>query len=109
MVQNDIEVEEDGKAAQEASDGTEFVPSRHGTYEERLRNVHFARWTNVAVSGSEAASAIASYLAHDHVLLRLFDAELFLKDIAHDYGDFCSSLLVNALLGWSLVSYLIHT
>ena len=77
---------------------------RVGEFESRLRKVHFARWTQVPVSGSEAASAITYYLDHDHVILRLFDTELFLADLSSGEENFCSSLLVDALLGWSLVS-----
>lgn len=99
-----MEPELDGAARKEGLEGHNSELARELQYEERLRHVHFARWTNVAISGSEAASAIAKYLAHEHVLLQLFDTELFLKDVAHDYGDLCSSLLINALLSWSLPS-----
>lgn len=91
---------------EELPDAESPGPSGYATYEARIRQVHFAKWTDNPVSGSEAASAIANYLAHDHVLLHLFDAELFLKDLTNSDGDdeWCSSLLMNALLAWSLVS-----
>lgn len=85
------------------SDGTDLGPSGHGAYEARLRQVHFARWTDNPISGSEAAIALANYLAHDHMVLNFFDHELFLRDLSDGDGDYCSSLLVNALLGWALL------
>ncbi|KAH8168468.1 C6 transcription factor [Sarocladium implicatum] len=89
---------------QEMQSNTVTESMSPGDYESRLRQVHFARWTTVPVSGAEAASAITNYLSNDHVLLRLFDAEIFLKDLVSGEEEFCSSLLVNSLLGWSLPS-----
>jgi hypothetical protein len=100
----EMEPEQDIASDTELPDASDLISAGYGTYEDRLKHIHFARWTKVAVTGTEAVAAIANYLTHDHVLLQLFDVELFLKDVAHDYGEFCSSLLLNALLGWSLVS-----
>lgn len=72
-------------------------------YDSRLARVHFADWTSVDVSGYEAALAVSNYLEVDHALLSFFDADLFLTDLVQGEGDFCSSLLVNALLGWAML------
>lgn len=69
----------------------------------RLSRVHFADWTSVAVSGYEAAMAFSNFLEVDYALLSLFDADLFLTDLVQGEGEFCSALLVNALLGWAML------
>ena len=72
--------------------------------DERLHQLVISRWTKVAVTDEFAAEVISLYLETDHPLLGLFDADLFLDNLVSGELNFCSPLLVNALLCWSCVS-----
>lgn len=50
-----------------------------------------------------AALAISFYLTTDHPILGLFDADLFLGDLVARKLDFCTPLLLNALLAFACV------
>lgn len=69
----------------------------------RLGLVDFQSWTTVPVDYVEAATAISRYLEVDHEILGLFDPEPFIQDLMSHGHEFCSSLLVNALLSWTSV------
>ncbi|KJZ68893.1 hypothetical protein HIM_11715 [Hirsutella minnesotensis 3608] len=69
----------------------------------RLRSVHIARWSNVGIDNLLAVRCISLYLVTDHPLLGHFDPELFISDLVSGRREFCSSLLVNALLYWACV------
>lgn len=77
---------------------------RAGQPDSRFSKVQFAQWTDVPVSGLEAALALTRYFEVDHPLLNLFDPELFIQSLNQGDQAHCSGLLVDALLGWSLVS-----
>lgn len=73
-------------------------------HDPRLERVNFSNWTDIPVNHSEAAQAVSDYLRLDHPVMGLFDVDPFLDDLASNRTSFCSPLLVNALLGWRLVS-----
>jgi hypothetical protein len=70
----------------------------------RLNHIHIRRWTDVAVTDDLAARAISLYLVNNTSWLTFFDLDLFLEDLAHGETQFCSRLLVNAVLSWACVS-----
>lgn len=71
----------------------------------RLYELDIGAWTKVDISSDLAARCISLYLETDHPLLGHFDPDLFLSRLAgDDEGDYCSPLLVNALLFWACVS-----
>lgn len=57
----------------------------------------------MTIDNGEAAKAVSKYLELDHVVLGLFDADLFLDDLCNKRTRFCSKFMVNALLSWALV------
>ncbi len=75
--------------------------------DERLDQLVISTWTKVPVTNEFAARAVSLYLETDHPLLGLFDADLFLEDLVNGQINFCSPLLVNALLCWACVSFLV--
>jgi hypothetical protein len=80
------------------------VPAR-GYCDARLYQVDFRDWTAVPLNDSMAAGAISFYLETEHTTHGLFDADLFIHDLASGERSFCSPLLVNAVLAWSCQSY----
>ncbi len=74
--------------------------------DERLGKIVISTWTKVPITNEFAARVISLYLETDHPLLGLFDADLFLDDLVSGQINFCSPLLVNALLCWACVSVL---
>lgn len=60
-------------------------------------------WTQVTISDQLAARVLSHYLVTDHPILALFDADLFLQDLVARQTDFCSPLLVNAVLCFACV------
>lgn len=81
----------------------------HTLVDDRLKAVDFQNWTRVPITNELAATLISLYLELDHPWCSLFDADLFLKDCVEGKTHFCSSLLINALLGWACVSRHIST
>lgn len=71
--------------------------------DDRLHQLDIGFWTKVEISNELAAQAISLYLETDHPLLGHFDPDLFLTDLICKKYQFCSSVLVNALLYWASV------
>jgi hypothetical protein len=69
----------------------------------RLENLDIRLWTTVPTTNTTAARCISLYLETDHPLLGHFDPELFVSDLVSGRKEYCSSLLVNALLYWACV------
>lgn len=63
----------------------------------------FREWTDIPIKDGLAAGAVSYYLETDHPIHGLFDADLFMRDLACGQKNFCSPMLVNAVLGWSCV------
>ncbi|KAL7915456.1 N-terminal fungal transcription regulatory domain-containing protein [Trichoderma velutinum] len=73
--------------------------------DSRLFQLNISHWTNVPISNEVAARAISLYLETDHPLLGYFDPNLFVSDLVNLKCDFCSPMLVNALLYWACQMY----
>ncbi|KAL7944147.1 N-terminal fungal transcription regulatory domain-containing protein [Trichoderma barbatum] len=69
--------------------------------DSRLTQLNISDWTNVSISKEYAARAISLYLETDHPLLGFFEPNLFVSNLTTGKTDYCSSLLVNALLYWA--------
>ncbi|KAK2590778.1 hypothetical protein QQS21_011532 [Conoideocrella luteorostrata] len=69
--------------------------------DSRLAKLEINHWTNVPITNEEAARAISFYLETDHPLLGFFDPTLFISDLVMIKTDYCSKLLINALLYWA--------
>lgn len=70
----------------------------------RLGELNIQKWTDVSIDNDTAARCVSLYLETDHPLLGHFDPELFVSDLVSYKTQYCSSLLVNALLYWACVS-----
>lgn len=75
----------------------------------RLRELSIWHWTNINIDNQLAAKCISLYLETDHPLLGHFDPELFIQDLISKGTEFCSPLLVNALLYWACVRAILAT
>ncbi|KAF5572740.1 conidial development fluffy [Fusarium pseudoanthophilum] len=71
----------------------------------RLHLVDISRWTSIPISNQFAAEAIALYLNMNQPWWAFFDTDLFLDDLVMVETNFCSRMLVNALLAWATQSY----
>ncbi|KAI1769088.1 hypothetical protein GGR53DRAFT_517512 [Hypoxylon sp. FL1150] len=76
-----------------------------GIIDDRLKGVNFQTWTKVPIPNELATILVSLYLEIDHPWCPLFDADLFLNDLAEGKTHFCSSLLVNSLLAWASQTY----
>lgn len=70
----------------------------------RLAHVRFRQWTDVRITDTTAAKAISLCLEKDSAWWGLPNVDLFLDDLVSGETRFCSKLLVNSLMTWSLVS-----
>jgi hypothetical protein len=73
--------------------------------DDRLRQIDIEKWTDVPIGSQMAGKIISFYLTIDHPMLGLFDADLFLRDLVSGDHNFCSPMLVNAVLAWASVSF----
>ncbi|KAI9163631.1 N-terminal fungal transcription regulatory domain-containing protein [Paramyrothecium foliicola] len=71
----------------------------------RLHELKVGLWTNVPIPDDVAARAISLYLKTDHPLMGPFDSRLFIRDLVELRNDYCSPLLVNAVLFWACQMY----
>lgn len=71
----------------------------------RLADLEILRWTDVEIENDLAARCISLYLETDHPLLGPFDPDLFVEQLVSGENQFCSPLLVNALLYWACVCF----
>nr|POE94324.1 nitrogen assimilation transcription factor nit-4 [Quercus suber] len=77
------------------------LPSALGSYDERLRLLRIDYWTTVPVPSELAAQVLSTYLRVEHPIYSFFDPDLFLGDLIANEIQYCSPLLVNALLFWA--------
>ncbi|KAF5588573.1 conidial development fluffy [Fusarium pseudocircinatum] len=78
----------------------------NGIYiDPRLHRVEISHWTSIPISNQFAAEAITLYLNMNQPWWAFFDTDLLLDDLVNDETNFCSSMLVNALLAWATQSY----
>lgn len=81
--------------------------SYDGRYvDARLESVRIRQWTNIFITDEIAARALSLYLVNQTPMLAFFDVDLFLEDLANGGTNFCSRLLVNAVLALACVSLL---
>ncbi|KAJ0108827.1 c6 transcription factor [Diaporthe amygdali] len=73
--------------------------------DERLKHIRIRNWTQISISNQLAASLISFYLTVDHPILGLFDADLFLGDLVAHKTEFCSPLLLSAVLCFACQGY----
>ncbi|KAI8414059.1 hypothetical protein FOFC_07350 [Fusarium oxysporum] len=71
----------------------------------RLHHVDISHWTTVTISNQFATEAISLYLNMNQPWWAFFDTDLFLDDLVNVETNFCSRMLVNALLAWATQSY----
>ncbi|KAG5775127.1 hypothetical protein H9Q73_011198 [Fusarium xylarioides] len=84
--------------------GTSFGADNSIFIDPRLHHVDISPWTSIPISNKFAAEAIALYLNMNQPWWAYFDTDLFLDDLVNVEINFCSSMLVNALLAWATVS-----
>ncbi|KAI1813727.1 hypothetical protein GGS20DRAFT_586237 [Poronia punctata] len=77
----------------------------HPTCDERTLRIDARLWTRVTTNNSIVANLISLYLSWDHCTMRLFDEDYFLDQIATGQTEYCSPLLVNALLAAASLNY----
>ncbi|KAL7933902.1 N-terminal fungal transcription regulatory domain-containing protein [Trichoderma chlorosporum] len=80
-------------------------PTASSLCDSRLYQLNISHWTNIPISNEAAARAISLYLETDHPLLGYFDPDLFVSDLIDLKHDYCSPMLVNALLYWACQMY----
>ena len=78
--------------------------TRINLVDSRLMSVDFTQWTSVKIRHRHAAEAIMLFLELNQPWWAFFDTDLFLDDLSNGEHNFCSPLLVNALLAWATVS-----
>lgn len=69
-----------------------------------LDRAHARQWTNIISDDGLFRRLITIYLSHQHAAFFWFKKELFLEDLVARRTQFCSSLLVNAVLAAACVS-----
>ena len=88
---------------QGAQQGSSFGQSgsavRHSHLcDQRLEYIKIPNWTQVFILNDLGARLILFYLTVDHLILGLFDADLFLGDLVAYRTEFCCPLLLSAVL-----------
>lgn len=73
-------------------------------YDDRLARLRIGFWTAVRITDDMAAAALSHYFEVEHLVLGLFDADLFIDDLVNQRIDYCSPFLVSAVLTFALVS-----
>lgn len=63
-----------------------------------LHYIDISHWTTVTISNQFATQAISLYLNMNQPWWAFFDTDLFLDDLVNVENNFCSRMLVNALL-----------
>nr|POE49543.1 hypothetical protein CFP56_50460 [Quercus suber] len=67
----------------------------------RLRGLRLQYWTNVPIPPKLAVIAFSSFFAASYAISGAFDADLFMRDLVDCRHDFCSPLLVSAVLSYA--------
>jgi hypothetical protein len=73
-------------------------------FSNRLQDVQIHTWTKVPIENEVAVRVISFYLEVDYQVAPLFNADLFIEDLAQGRHYFCSEILVNSLLFFACVS-----
>jgi hypothetical protein len=84
-------------------------PSQVSSYcDDRLHQLSLEEWTEIPINNEFAASAISVYLEKEYRLLSLFDADLFLNGLLSGDQEFCSPILLAAVLAHGCVSSTVY-
>ncbi|KAI8627220.1 hypothetical protein F5Y19DRAFT_477789 [Xylariaceae sp. FL1651] len=70
-----------------------------------MRDARANQWTTVTNNDHMLANFISLYLSWDHASLRLFDEDYFLEQMVAVRTEYCSPLLVNAILAVATLNY----
>ncbi|KAJ4254295.1 hypothetical protein NW762_009886 [Fusarium torreyae] len=73
--------------------------------DERLEELDMSFWTAVPIPSDLAAKIISLYLETDHPLLGAFDPDLFVNDMIKCRTEYCSHLLISAVMYWGCQMY----
>ncbi|KAH8891703.1 hypothetical protein GQ53DRAFT_720376 [Thozetella sp. PMI_491] len=73
--------------------------------DERFENVTAQRWTTVISDNQLLANLLNAYFMHAYPAFPAFQKDLFLDDMVTGQTQFCSSLLVNAVLAHACHCY----
>ncbi|ETS78157.1 hypothetical protein PFICI_10219 [Pestalotiopsis fici W106-1] len=73
--------------------------------EPELTHVRAAQWTSVTDSDDLIRALLKSYLYYDYPSVAVFQKEPFLQNLVAGKKDYCSSLLVNAILACACHSH----
>ncbi|KAI0158338.1 hypothetical protein GGR57DRAFT_460027 [Xylariaceae sp. FL1272] len=66
--------------------------------DERLHTLPIGFWTDLDISVDLAAKVLSLYIATDHPLLGLFNAQLLIDDLLKQQTRFCSRFLFHAIM-----------
>lgn len=75
-------------------------------YLDRLCELQIQLWTDIPITNGYAAAALRMYLETEHPVIARFESTLFIRDLIEGRGEYCSYLLVHALLCHAIVSLL---
>lgn len=71
--------------------------------EPRLSTANVSAWTSVCDDNALMRNLLASFFRCEYQFTAAFQKDLFLEDLVAGRQDFCSSLLVNIVFGYSCV------
>lgn len=74
------------------------MSKKHRLRDGRLSKVKASRWTSIIDSDIIVANLLSLYLSWEHATVRIFDENYFVEQLIAGKEDYCSSLLVNAIL-----------
>ena len=74
------------------------VPGPLRLMTEPKYNVKAADWTLITHDDEFASHLLRAYFRNEHPLMPCFDEELFMEDAKRGEGEYCSSMLFNAVL-----------
>jgi hypothetical protein len=72
--------------------------------EPQLTSADISAWTTVCSDNTLMRDVLSKFLRCEYQYIAAFQKDLFLEDLALQRDEFCSSLLVNAVLGYACVS-----
>ena len=76
-------------------------------FDSQVEDAKFSSWTTVCSNDALMREIFKSLLRCEYNFTAAFQKDLFLEDLTSKSTDFCSSMLVNAVLGYACVSVLL--
>ncbi|RFN54198.1 conidial development protein fluffy [Fusarium flagelliforme] len=92
-------------AADMTNETSIWGPASLPTTQDDFRSLDMSYWTTIPISNELATTVITAYLAENHAMFGLFDAELFLDDLLARKLNFCSAFLVNSVFSCACLWY----